>query len=50
MIEVKLTGDEFASKSLRKHSLAGTLLVRPYKKPVDGLDGVYYELEADHFK
>jgi hypothetical protein len=50
MIEVKLTGDEFASKSLRKHSLAGTLSVRPYKKPVDGLDGVYYELEADHFK
>ncbi|MFM8570740.1 MAG: DUF3299 domain-containing protein [Pirellula sp.] len=50
MIEVKLIGDEFASKSLRKHSLAGTLSVRPYKKPVDGLDGVYYELEADHFK
>lgn len=50
MVEVKLVGDEFASKSLKRHSLAGTLSVRPYKKPVDGLDGVYYELEADHFK
>jgi Protein of unknown function (DUF3299) len=50
MIEVKLVGDEFASKSLRRHSLAGTLSVRPYMKPVDGLQGVYYELEADHFK
>jgi len=50
MIEVKLTGDEFASKSLKRHSLAGTLSVRPNMKPVDGLQGVYYELEADHFK
>jgi hypothetical protein len=50
MIEVKLMGEEFASKSLRRHSLAGTLSVRPYMKPVDGLQGVYYELEADHFK
>ena len=50
MIEVRLTGDAFASKSLRRHSLAGTLSVRPYMKPVDGLQGVYYELEADHFK
>lgn len=50
MIEVKLTGEEFASKSLKRHSLAGTLSVRPYMKPVDGLQGVYYELEADHFK
>ncbi|MEI8212587.1 MAG: DUF4190 domain-containing protein [Planctomycetota bacterium] len=50
MIEVKLTGDKFAQKSLKRHSLAGTLMVRPYKKPVDGLDGVYYELEAEHFQ
>lgn len=50
MIEVKLTGEEFASKSLKRHSLAGTLSVRPYMKPVDGLQGVFYELEADHFK
>lgn len=50
MIEVRLLGEEFASKSLRRHSLAGTLSVRPYIKPVDGLEGVYYELQADHFK
>jgi hypothetical protein len=50
MIEVRLTGDEFASKSLRRHSLAGKLSVRPFLKPVDGLNGVFYELEADHFQ
>ena len=50
MIEVRLTGEEFASKSLRRHSLAGTLSVRNRKKPVDGLEGVFYELEADHFQ
>ncbi|MFN7736186.1 MAG: hypothetical protein ACK5O8_08700 [Pirellula sp.] len=50
MIEVKLTGDQFASKSLRRHSLAGKLSVRPYLKPIDGLQGVFYELEADHFQ
>lgn len=50
MIEVKLTGENFASKSLKRHSLAGTLSVRPYMKPVEGLQGVFYELEADHFK
>ena len=50
MIEVRLTGEEFASKSLRRHSLAGTLSVRTRKKPVDGLEGVFYELEADHFQ
>jgi hypothetical protein len=50
MIEVKLTGDRFAQKSLRRHALAGTLSVRPYIKPVDGLQGVFYELEADHFQ
>lgn len=50
MIEVRLTGEEFASKSLRRHSLAGTLSVRPFLKPVEGLNGVFYELEADHFQ
>lgn len=50
MIEVRLTGDQFAQKSFRRHSLAGTLQVRPYIKPVDGLQGVFYELEADHFQ
>lgn len=50
MIEVRLSGDKFAEKSFRRHSLAGTLQVRPYLKPVDGLQGVFYELEADHFE
>jgi len=50
MIEVRLTGDQFAHKSFRRHSLAGTLQVRPYIKPVDGLQGVFYELDADQFQ
>jgi len=50
MIEVRLVGDKFATKSVRRHSLAGTLQVRPYLKPVDGLQGVFYELEAEHFQ
>jgi len=50
MIEVRLSGDKFANKSYRRHSLAGTLQVRPYIKPIDGLQGVFYELEADHFQ
>ncbi|MEQ1830052.1 MAG: DUF3299 domain-containing protein [Pirellula sp.] len=49
MIEVRLVNDKFASKSLRRYSLAGTLEVHPYKKPVEGLDGVYYHLDAEHF-
>lgn len=50
MIEVRLAGEQFAQKSLKRHSLAGTLMVRPYMKPVEGLQGVFYELEADHFQ
>ncbi len=50
MIEVRLTSDQFAQKDVRRHSLAGTLQVRPFIKEVDGLKGVYYELEADHFQ
>jgi hypothetical protein len=50
MIEVRLKGDKFAQKSFRRHALAGTLQVRPYLKPVDGLQGVFYELDAEHFQ
>jgi hypothetical protein len=50
MIEVRLSGDKFANRSFRRHSLAGTLQVRPYIKPIDGLQGVFYELDADHFQ
>lgn len=49
MIEVRLVNDHVASKGLRRHSLAGTLEVHPNPKPVDGLIGVFYQLEAEHF-
>lgn len=50
MIEVRLTNDKFAQKSFRQHSLAGTFYVDLNPRHVDGLDGVYYFLEADHFE
>jgi hypothetical protein len=50
MIEVRLTNDKFAQKSFRQHSLAGTFYVDLNPRQVDGLDGVYYFLEADHFE
>jgi hypothetical protein len=50
MIEVTLTGDQYAHKDLRKKRLAGTFTVNPYLKPVDGLQGVYYQLRADILK
>jgi Protein of unknown function (DUF3299) len=50
MIEVTLTGDQYAHKDLRKKRLAGTFSVNPYLKPVDGLQGVYYQLRADILK
>ena len=50
MIEVSLTGDQHAQKSYRRQRLAGTLHVNPYMKPVDGLTGVFYQLQADILK
>jgi len=50
MIQVRLVNDGFAFKSVRQHSIAGTLEVHPYIKPVEGLEGVYYEFEAEHFQ
>lgn len=50
MIEVTLTGEEYATKNMRKKKLAGTLRVNPNLKPVDGLTGVYYQLRADVLK
>lgn len=47
MIEVTLTGDNFATRSMRKQKLAGTLHVNRALKPIDGLEGVYYTLKAD---
>lgn len=50
MIEVRLVNEHFASKDLRLHSLAGTLSVHPYLKSIEGLQGAYYEIEAEHFQ
>ena len=50
MIEVRILNDKYATKSFRRHSLAGTFEVIPQLKQVDGLTGVYYVLEADHFE
>jgi hypothetical protein len=50
MIEVTLTGDQYATKSLRKQRLAGTLKVHEGLKPIEGLTGVFYQLKADVLK
>ncbi|MCA9125938.1 MAG: DUF4190 domain-containing protein [Planctomycetales bacterium] len=50
MIEVNIVGDQYATKNYRKQRLAGTFRVNPGKKPVAGLDGVYYQLRADLIK
>jgi hypothetical protein len=50
MIEVSLTGDQYARKSFRKQRLAGTLRINRNLKPVEGLNGVFYQLRADILK
>ncbi len=50
MIEVTLSGEQYATKSLRRQRLAGTLHVKPNLKPVNGLTGVFYQLQADILK
>jgi hypothetical protein len=50
MIEVSLSGDQYARKSYRKQRLAGTLQVNKNLKPIDGLTGVFYQLRADILK
>lgn len=50
MIEVRLVNEHYASKDLRLHSLAGILSVHPYLKTIEGLQGAYYEIEAEHFQ
>lgn len=47
MIEVTLHSDEIRY-SLQMRKLAGTLHVDTRLKPVNGLGGVYYRLDADH--
>jgi hypothetical protein len=48
MIEVTLTGNEGVRHSFRKFKLAGKLQVDTNLKPISGLQGVYYQLRADH--
>ncbi len=50
MIEVSLTGDQYATKSYRRQRLAGTLRVNGSLKPLEGLTGVFYQLKADVLK
>ncbi len=50
MIEVSLTGDQYATKSYRRQRLAGTLRVNENLKPIEGLTGVFYQLKADVLK
>ncbi len=50
MIEVTLSGEDFAKKSMRTQRLAGTLRVNQQLKPIEGLQGVYYTFVADQIK
>ncbi len=50
MIEVHLSKDQYAHRNLRKKRLAGTFSVNTYLKPIEGLNGVYYQLQADILK
>lgn len=50
MIEVTVTGKQHVEYSQRKRKLAGVLHVDRRLKPITGLQGVYYQLEADYVK
>jgi hypothetical protein len=50
MIEVSIVSDDRIRYSLQMRKLAGTLHVDTRLKPVSGLGGVYYRLEADYVK
>jgi hypothetical protein len=50
MIEVTLKDPHRIKYSYARRKLAGVLRVSPYKKQVAGLDGVYYQLEADYVR
>ena len=47
MIEVTLPDEKRVRYSTRKRKLTGTLKVDSRLKPLDGLQGVYYQLEVD---
>jgi hypothetical protein len=50
MIEVSIVTDDRLRYSLQMRKLAGTLHVDTRLKPVTGLGGVYYRLDADYVK
>lgn len=50
MIEVTLQDPLRTRYNRRRRRLAGTLHVDTRKKPVSGLDGVYYQLDVDYIK
>lgn len=50
MIEVSVTGDQYARKTYRRQRVAGTLRVNSSLKKIDGLTGVYYQIRADILK
>jgi hypothetical protein len=50
MIEVTLKGSDRIRYSFQMRKLAGTLHVDTRLKPVSGLGGVYYRLDADHVR
>lgn len=50
MIQVTLRDPHRIEYSYYYRKLGGTLLVSQYKKVVESLDGVYYQLDADYVK
>jgi len=50
MVEVTLNGDAFARYGMRQVKLAGTLMVDNQLKPVNDLQGVFYQLKADVYR
>lgn len=50
MIQVTLKDPLRIDYSYSKRKLAGVLRVSPYKKAITGLDGVYYQLDAEYLK
>ncbi|MCA9224139.1 MAG: DUF3299 domain-containing protein [Planctomycetales bacterium] len=50
MIEVSVKSHDVVEYSQRKRRLAGVLHVDRQLKPISGLNGVYYQLDAEHVK
>ncbi len=50
MVEVTLSGDNFARYAQRQVKVAGTLHVDTQLKPIADLQGVYYQMDADIYR